>query len=471
MTEQNAFEKARQENEALKKNAENKGFVREFDDIHYLGLKNKQKTDDYFSAFRILSGPVQIDRSPTDCKTVFRSDIATDKQDGSYFECNWPQELDSQDRENGNIDKSWILNNLFEEIMKGTWYTDDKGDNKKDFFYKDTEVFKRVHENKIYGWEKKFRGSRRVMMNVLDKMDLDFHRKFSKAKFLASSHEKSKKSKDPNNPVYYTTRGVPYVISKNASGFYDILWDRVVGTRGNWDIDIIAYLDGMRYEIFDATDIISNPKYENHPVRPFISDQPLEDEFKNLELYDFDKLFRPTSYSKLKRNLTNLFKDVDRVCNTKLYEKLCDLAAEEKKHFQELEKEQQNNVAIQKNKDIQSSQPNQEEKSDALNVRRRSTAVPQETNSSQTNIDIEIKCKEWFPKWDELPSQDKKMLLDNIVKFEDNGVIVWNPSYPQANIYPCSEENCKIPNTSIPSSYPIEVSMCPRCGAKFDMGT
>lgn len=497
-----AFEIANENHEREKDRAESGGFTRDYDDVHYLGLKNKQKTSNFLSVFRILSDPVYADRKPTDCRFVFRSQVATDKEDGSYIELNWPQELDSEGRETGNIDKKWILYRLWEAITKGEWKKDAEGKNKKIYNYAGTSALIRILDNKIHNFTQDFKGKPRAMMNVLDRMDLDFHRQNKKSKSLATRHEAWDKSPDPNNPIMFTTKGLPYVVSKNASGFYDILWDRVAGVRGDWDIDIIAWLDGMRYEILDATDVLDSRKYDE-ALKAIVSDQPLEDEFKDLEMYDFNKLFPYSSFNKLKKHLSGLFTAVDGVCGTKFHDELLELAYKEdaenkakraaqktdakpesdpeppKTDEQEATSVNRNNGSEQVNQEPEKQpepqpEPEPEKQPEQVQSQRQPERVQeeppkQETTPPQQENSLENECKQKFPKWDELPENDKNILLSTIDSFAPNGLINWKAEYQRSNIYPCSESTCKLPGTNSASAYPKEVSMCPVCGVKFKM--
>lgn len=278
-----AKEKRKQEIEESKNRGSWSG---EYDTTYWCALQN-----DTCRVLRILSNPLSDRQTPYDMKKINVSRIKADNGGMTYII--FPDHKTNAD---------WILWRIYDLVTKGVLVGSGKSRHKV-FDYQDShpECFRRVvyndRENNQY--EKGWTPQARIIMNIIDRHDPEFHKNTKHSKLLSS---KASEIQDKPGNFFYDW-GVP-------SACYNHIWDEVVEYNGDWaDYDIaIKKTDSEPYYIAyhgvdDAKKIGDAAKY--------VVDGPLTKEEESLELYNLDEMFNVTSYTKIKAKLGNFIKKVD----------------------------------------------------------------------------------------------------------------------------------------------------------------
>lgn len=278
-----AKEKRKQEIEESKNRSTWSG---EYDATYWAALQN-----DSCRVFRILSNPLSDRHTPYDMKKINVARIKSDN--GGMFYCIYPDH---------KANPNWFLWKVYDLITKGTFVGSGQSRHKV-FDYQDNhpECFRRVmyndKENSQY--ERGWLPQTKVVMNVIDRHDPEFHKNTKHSKLLSS--KASENQEKPGN--FFYDWGVPI-------SCYNHIWDEVVEYSGDWaDYDVaVKKTESEPYYtayhgVDDAKKIGDSAKY--------VVQGPLTKEEEALELYNLDEMFAVTSYTKIKAKLGNFIKKVD----------------------------------------------------------------------------------------------------------------------------------------------------------------
>jgi len=236
---------------------------------------------------------------------------------GKKFRCIWPNRSD---------DSSWILWKIYDKVLSYDW---DKANNMKRFHFAEShpEIFRRVAKNNSENqFESGWRPSKVVHLNVIDRHDMEWHRENSHLKVL------SKKASEFGDGRIWFEPGVPEYL-------YSIIWDEVVEYNGDWSNYDVVLRKLSEKPYYSAFHPIDDRKKLLKGTTDFVVDGDLTEEEMSWEGYDFDKLFKITSYTKIKSRLGKFIQKVDLDFDTKLYSELEDLVAIEAKNRKESEPE------------------------------------------------------------------------------------------------------------------------------------
>jgi hypothetical protein len=327
MTKEELFEKAKQKRRE-EKQKEEKRKSSDFqnygprEEINYCALSTEQGR-----VVRVLGAPLLVREKPSDPKRVFISFIVGD--DGKKFRCIWPALNDNKD---------WLLWKIFNKVMaysvKGSGKDFEKIYTNKDIH---PECFLRVStNNRENKYEKGWKPTQYILMNVLDRHDPDFHAEHKKTKIL------SKKASIRDNQNAWYEPGVPMTT-------YNVIWDEVAEFHGNWenyDVVIQKKTEAPWYTVRHG--IEERAKIDENLLK-YIVEGPLTEEEKNYDKYDFDKLFNITSYHKIKSRLETFIKKVDIDFNTNFYKELEELVEKEDKEWEENKKNEEQSSASKEN--------------------------------------------------------------------------------------------------------------------------
>jgi hypothetical protein len=463
---QKAFEASKKKDEEKKSAEERKANAGsfEFENAAYMEFSKTRQ-----NVFRIYGNPIVIREKATDPKLVMFSKLV--KDDGKkYANIKWKHiDKDGDYRP----DPDWILTKLYDKVNEGSFvkYTEEdisvkdgiqknaegkivnkKGRNVK-FVKKhvETQVFKRIDTNpkplaprelpqKVYP-------SKCVVMNVLDRHDSWCKDNLS-AKIATRNLGVMEKTDDKGvkTQIYFPECGI-------ALGTYDQIYNYVVKYVGDFsfkDIVLWAEKEGeqTKYKVADAED----EKYLTDDAKALVNANELTPEEQAYKLYDLDKIYGPTSYHSLKKNLIGLFKLCDVELGTSFAEELEVLVKEEEasREAAKKAKEEADKAKGVSTPEVKSEAPKAEEP--------KKERKPSTPSSSPT---IEDDCAGNFTKWAELPENDKVTILTLIDKF-DGSVAKWKNGSEEL---PCSEKTCFFKGTQTPTNYPESVSTCPNCGA------
>jgi hypothetical protein len=265
---------------------------------------------------RIFGNPLVIREKPTDPKLVYISLILGDNK--KKFRCIWPSKQE---------DPNWILWRIHDLVLAYTGVGSGI-DYRKDYIYKDVhpECFKRVSKNNNTEsqYEKGWKPTQYVLMNVIDRNDPEFHKEHKHSKILSK-----KATKGDGDAVWYEP-GVPITT-------YNSIWDEVAEYYGlfdgAYDVVVKKLKDDPWYRTHHGTGEQIKLTEEE---KSLVVDGPLTDEEKNYKLYDFDKLFAITSYTKILSRLGAFIKKIDFDFETEFYRELVELSDKEKEEWSKI---------------------------------------------------------------------------------------------------------------------------------------
>ena len=417
-----AFEKAKVQHKKEKEEKATRGQGGfEFEEIAYVALENNRET-----VVRLLGLPYPFREEGSDVKLTNMSMILGD--DDKKFRCTWPTK-----EENPN----WILRKIFDKIMAYDW---NSAESKKDYKNALTHpaIFNRVFKNdkpeQTYesGWAPK----PICLWNVIDRSDLDWHKENKKTKVLS----KKLSMYGPNNDKVWYETGVPQYL-------YEIVWNNVVEYSGDWiDYDVILSKTSETpwYKAFHGIDELKKISTES---KPLIFDGPLTDEEKSWTMYDFDKLFKVTSYGKIKKKLGVFIQRVDAAFETKYTAELEELVAAEEAAKPKSEEKAEEPKKEVENKPAAPSTPSDETPKPAT---RKTRAAKEETVITGINWEEMSENFEGILKL----SEAEKAMVSSI---NDDGT--WSYEIDDSDeLFECS--NCGFES-------PGAFSSCPNCGHSF----
>ncbi len=475
----------------------------------YTGLKAHQDT-----ALRLVGNPVDFRVEPWDLKVIHQSQLIHDS--GKYMvKINWPYL--TKDSGKTEIDKDWILYRLYESVMEHSRVTNSEGKSEKSFYHKNTQVFRRMNGgNKLNNWKipANFFPTRRLIGNVINRHEYDWHVRNKKYKILCSKHELYKDA-DPEKgtPARFNTEvGVPFV------GVYENgIMARVLNYRGDWNgFDIIVNKDSKNKSyiithIFNE-DISPEAKHAG-------TDAPLTPEELSWAKWDLNKHFPDCSYSKLNRSFKQLFKDWDAYAGTNFYDELKECVRIEKEERERKRKEEgatthqgvnvpgpaqstepivTHDSSIQDKKDSMtpptpedlpfddSSIPftdnqNNEATIPAEPVQSPAIPEPQTTMpqmerrapvrraANPVNVTPTVNddpYSKYLPNWNVLSDEEKSNFKEACKEFTAEGIPVYHDR-TNFNIFPCESADCFYPNSNIGTEAPSTILHCPSCGMEF----
>jgi hypothetical protein len=451
---------------------------------------------------RILGNPVEQRKLPTDPKIVLQSQLVKPDKKG-YVKLNWPIVEKS-----GKYvpDPDHFLTKFYNKVNEGRWVKYSEGilkDSNGNVYPPDylnakqkngewvrthvkTKVFEEVSTNSKIGelYPKSFYPSKRVVANWADRHDSwcvdNKHSKLitaKKAPYEITEADGTKKT------IYFQDTGIPGTL-------YDKIFDHCSAV-GTMDIDLVITKIEKDYKVFDITDY---PKYVSEASAKIGVKTRLSEEEKAWTLYDLDKLYKVSSYSKIQKYLSPMIKLCDAELGTS-FEKELDALVEEEKAQRAAEKAEAQVYYINESdgsygvtskddiveliesdtniKEVEKSVydtfvakqtgtveiPKEEPKSEPVEEEPKAESKRREVKTEATNNDIESLCKVNFPAWDKLTDEEKTFMKGFITKFD--GTV---PSYKDNTPLGCSDESCYFVGTHNVTMVPIEVNTCPVCG-------
>ena len=438
----NAVSESKKEKEKKEERRKGEGWTPvDFEQIEWLGLEDKKD-----KVFRIVGNPIRARQTGYDPKLINFSKIVDDK--GRSCHIIW------KSNDDGSVDENWILTKLYDAVNSRLWQKYPNGqknergyDGEYVYLHKETPSFKRIERNSKLNEKhpQKFKYRQRILFNVIDRQD-DWCQKNNHTKALTSS-KNFWKNDDTGSPIFFNDVGVPKLV-------YDKTLEDVVGFRHHWDLDVVIQKNSSdKNNAYIIRDILEEKISE--AAKKIGNAEPLTEVENSYQKYDFDTLFAVTTYSKLRKRLIALFKQVD-----------IDLGT----NFEyELEKLVQIELAENKLKGDQTSEADVEEMAvkqesklepQAPQKTRRATPPPPPPPLPVNLGSVEELCKKHFPKLDALSKEEQKILFSEISGFKDS-VPVWKNA---PDILPCSKRGCKYVGTNVDVAFTSLLFTCPVCG-------
>jgi hypothetical protein len=299
---------ARKQQKAEEAARQNGGGFGGYPDIPWAALyQDKQQV------FRFAGLPYLVREKGTDSKRIFAAMIMGD--DDKKFRCIGP---------NPDCRKDWILYRVMNKVLDRKWNKDKPSSRGKgDWDYLNAlthpDLYNRCAKNNNLdnAFEKGWRFSAVVLINVIDRANYDWHLENKKYRLL------SKKASPYQDKIFFDV-GVPDVL-------YKLIEDDIVACDGNvcwedYDIVIKKTAESPWYKVYHGVD---DAKKLDADVKALVQDRGLTPEEASWEMNDIDKLFPITVYKRIKDKLGLFFQRVDKAFNTRYYDELCSLVEKE----------------------------------------------------------------------------------------------------------------------------------------------
>lgn len=417
------FESYAAEEEAAATRASRNGNfeARDYEEIKWVGCETSQPT-----IFRAVGGPPNSNIDETTAKTVTISWVIDDN--GKKMKLIRPSSTE---------DNSYIINKIMAKVLSPKWVNQQKTFPVKD---QHPDIYNLITKNgvsesdKRFKYEKGWQGKEVIIMNVIDREDMAWHRANKHTKLLAKSVQEAQ------NGGEFVDEGISsYAIQAKLSHLF-----RSYGSWEKYDIAITrtSKMDNP-YLLVNAT---RTPEEVNRAYQQYISsDSFLTEEEKSWEKYDIAKIYKPTSPIKLFNRLKNTIKRIDAALGTSFYEELDQLAKAEKER---LEKESPKETHV-------ATPITEVESSEAWDDITIPTAAPVREAAAP------IRTRSVTAPWQLLPhgntlSDELKAMVSSVASHDGKYDIEWT----------CDVENlAACPECGAPS--PIEATCCPACGVSF----
>jgi hypothetical protein len=299
---------ARKQQKAEEASRQNGGGFAGYPDIPWAALhQDKQQV------FRFAGLPHLVREKSTDSKRIFVAMILGD--DDKKFRCIGPDPNDQKD---------WILYRVMNKALDRKWNKDKPSSRGKgDWEYVNAsthpDLYNRCAKNNNLenAFEKGWKFSAVVLVNVIDRANYDWHLENKKYRIL------SKKAGECQGKFFFDV-GVP-------DALYKLIEDDIVASDGNvcwedYDIVIKKIAENPWYKVYHGVD---DAKKLDAGVKALVQDRGLTPEEASWEMNDIDKLFPITSYKRIKDKLGLFFQKVDKAFNTRYYDELCGLVEKE----------------------------------------------------------------------------------------------------------------------------------------------
>lgn len=310
------------------------------------------------------------------------------------------------------------------------------------------------------GWE----GRQVIVMNVIDREQMDWHRENKHTMLLSRNVSLS-----ADGTREYVDEGVPIY------GFYDAIVKGLFKNYGNWegyDMGIVRLGTTQQpYRIINASAFVAG-KIPEVPasITPLVSLQGgLTEEEASWDRYDLAKIYGNTSFTKLYNNLKVSFQRIDATLGTKFTQELEFEVEKEKKERAERNANQQDdeqtgiivqgatttslNTGVAPNGITQAPAYTTPTAPAAAPATRTRAAAPATTNTVKLTADKIAALKGWS----QLSDAQQKMITD--VTLDRSGKVADIKFDTDEGVLGCPQ--CRVP---APESFTV----CPSCGFDFN---
>lgn len=303
-----------QEKEAKERNSRTTGGgERSYTEIAWSGLEKEK-----MKIIRAVGGPPDSGIDETTARTVRISWIVGD--DGKKFRCILPERADQPDH---------IMWRIISRVKATEWV-----DKKKIYpvQVKHPRIFNIVEKNGFAEGDKQFmfdrgwEGRQVLIMNIIDREQMDWHRANKKTMLL------SRQIGEGKDGSKFPEEGVP------SYGFSSLLANlfKYYKSWEKYDIGITRLgLKETPYRVINAGKYLEEvPEH----LQKYVVQGNLTDEEASWERYDLKKLFALTTYTKIYNRLKVTIAQIDAALGTHFGKEMEDLVAEEKVKFEEANK-------------------------------------------------------------------------------------------------------------------------------------
>lgn len=427
------FKQYAEKAEAEAKAAKNTSYSpRDYDIVKYCGLELNKPT-----IIRAVSGPPNSAIDDSTARTVTLAKLIGD--DGKKFRVVRPSIT---------ADPSYILNRIILRVRQVKW---NNGVKTYPVEEQCPEIFNIIDKNGVkkndpkLKFEKGWLGKELLVMNVIDRSQMDWHKENKHTMLLA----KSVGEFNGSDYVDILDEGI-------SAAAAEVKLNQLFKYYGSWEkYDLAITRTGDKNNAYNITNATKNPEtVDDESIAKFISmEDHLTDEEKSWERYDLTKLFRVTTSTKIYNRLKVTIARIDAALNTHFLTELEQEVEAEKKMFDELYgKEDESNS-------LSESTVNEEAEIEKEPVKETtSTTVPEtktRTRTASANTGKE---------WQKLPfgstlSDELKAKVKSVTKKSDGKYdIEWD--CPVDELAACPNDKCE-------AIAPLSASKCPACGLDF----
>ena len=265
---------------------------------------------------RVIGGPPNSNLNNYTSRVVTKCRIIDDN--GKQMEV-WKPAL---------ADSDYILNRIINRITKPTWIKDPNGGPSKKIFpvqEEFPEIYNIIEKNGLepgnpqYNFDKGWKGTEVLIMNVIDRSKMDWHRENKHTLLLAKSIVEGR---DGNE---YIDKGVSsFAVMSRLSHLFK--------AYGSWEKYDIAFVKtGRKDNPYTVINASHSAAEVDSAYQSLISMEPsLTEEEKSWKAYDLEKEFKYTSATKIYTRLQNTIRKIDRVLGTEYLEELKEEVEREK---------------------------------------------------------------------------------------------------------------------------------------------
>lgn len=439
----------KQEEEASARPRGEGNFTREYETIKWSALgEGKNNTP---KVIRVMGGPPNSKLDAYTARTVTISWIVGD--DGKKFKVVKPSLAE---------DPTYFLNKIINKVQAFTWVDKTKVYTVK---IKDPDLFNVVDKNGLeesdprYKMEKGWKGKEVLIMNVIDRTQMDWHRENKHSMLLAKSiniHPDGTEIADEGVSAYGVSSRLNHLFMSYGS------WEKY---------DIAISKTGKMESPFIVLNASNSPMEVDKSIRGYISkEDSLTDEEKSWERYDLDKLFGYTTATKVFNRLKNSLKRIDTSLGTSFYEEVQELSEKEKKVWEEKYRDTKASTPTENIPHVAHDEEGVEEEviKDTSNVATVTDKAfaPKRMMTARQKIEEKAESTLNHEPWRDLPhpevltEEQKKMVLE-VIKDASGKVTNIRWDCPDENLVLCPDNNCGIPT-------PYECTGCPNCGMLFE---
>lgn len=406
---------------------------REYEEIQYAGLESGQ-----FKVFRCIGAPPDAEtcgfkRRPFDSKEIYVISVKDDE--GKKFTIKVPApEAEKQ--------FSHILHRLYATITESVYV------NKKRVFKHEekhpelwlaaTKTGYKPEDGKSFSFATGLKPTKLIVMNVIDRQD-DWCKENKHAKILARSltyDDKGNTWAEPGVKSYGFTSSIVEIVGKY--GNFE-KYDLAIKKTGQKE----RPLDIKNASLFKEKDMMTELLNADGSIvdESIIQLGPLTEDERAYGLYDLDKLFRPTSYSRIIKRIPSVFRLCDACLGTHYYDELRTLAEKEVEEMKRLSEEKSNAEEV-----VQVQTENAAIKENVVARR-----VAEEEPVQQVETDFDVSVLKGYG----LLTPEQQALIKNVSSNDDNITIEW--ARDDLKLLKC---DCGVPS-------PESFNNCPACGASF----
>ncbi|MBP7820121.1 MAG: hypothetical protein KA027_01925 [Candidatus Methanofastidiosum sp.] len=415
------------------------GFTANYEKVKWTGLE-QGKT----KIIRALGGVPNSGDSPFTARVVRIAYVLDDK--GKRMKVVLP---------NQEKDPQYLMWRIIDRVMEPSWTKEgDKNVKSYPVQAKHPDIFEIVAHNGLpesnvkrkYGLEGRgWQGREFLLMNCIDR-GLAFWHKENKHSVLLSKKVTLDTNKD-GNPVEYIEEGVP------SFGFVNILASTIFRYYGDWrNYDIGIEKTGQQSTPIIVKNASKHIEEIADNLKNLVVDGPLTEEEKAYEMYDLDKLYGVTTYTKLYNRLRLTISKIDLALGTHYSDELKSMADEEAKNREALKARQEQEEAM----DVPDEDHHVAQEETPVTTRPAPQAEVRTRPSPENQVKEEAEPVTKLPYFDRLNDNEKSKIKSIKKVGEDYQVEYVGVNGEQ--MYKCN--NC---TTHTPESFHV----CPNCGIFF----